>query len=146
MLKLFKAGFWLVVWLDVFIIHQLDYFFSESHSNSNHQCYHFAILKMYYDFFFFYCLCCFNLFQETEYYNDLDHYYLYNKIDKAKEEKMLWQIAAFCKKRRGRNLGIAGVSVENVTRGRGGLPPPCWVLVVFCCLLFPNRWFTVWFI
>ncbi len=56
MLKLFKAGFWLVVWLDVFIIHQLDYFFSESHSNSNHQCYHFAILKMYYDFFVIVCV------------------------------------------------------------------------------------------
>ncbi len=55
MLKLFKAGFWLVVWLDVFIIH-LDYFFSESHSNSNHQCYHFAILKMYYDFFVIVCV------------------------------------------------------------------------------------------
>ncbi len=27
MLKLFKAGFWLVVWWDVFIIHQLDFFF-----------------------------------------------------------------------------------------------------------------------
>ncbi len=144
MLKLFKAGFWLVVWWDVFIIHQLDFFFLKVIPTVIINVITLLFLKSI--MIFFYCLCCFNLFQETEYYNDLDHYYLYNKIDKAKEEKMLWQIAAFCKKRRGRNLGIAGVSVENVTRGRGGLPPPCWVLVVFCCLLFPNRWFTVWFI
>ncbi len=32
------------------------FFFSESDSNSNHQCYHFAILKMYYDFFVIVCV------------------------------------------------------------------------------------------